>query len=494
MNKKQNKGITLIALVITIIVLLILAGVSITTLLGDDGILTRAKEAANKTKEAEVYEKIDLWKIEKVMADTDKGESELQTADEFAKELLDQDKIDEYNISTGEIKLNGKVIGIVNKVSNDILGSDESIENKEFAEIYDNVYEIYMEGLIATLGMLDEDRSMELEMEYVLLDIFGYESGMTYERMMELAGEVVDADRAIELMEKMQNDELTKEEIVESIELLHKIKSKLFKEANLKQSELMLTHNELNEQMDQTIFEACVLMFVSFSGEHPEKLLEEYIIGKCEIQGIDLEQLGYNDNKFKVDDYYSYGWGFTPLTDNNSERVSVHKVNSLSINEEFKTAINNNTNYEKDGKILWNANNPLPKPQMEYEGVQITSFQSLFDSIRLDKEDLQNFNETSSIIDMSSMFDHTLAREGTINVSYLNTSNVKYMEYMFDFADMTSLDISSWNTNNVINMNSMFYAITTNSSNIKVNTQTKDKIDELGNSSLGNDVQVVSVQ
>ena len=43
---KNNKGITLIALVVTIIVLLILAGVSIAMLTGDNGILTKAKEAS----------------------------------------------------------------------------------------------------------------------------------------------------------------------------------------------------------------------------------------------------------------------------------------------------------------------------------------------------------------------------------------------------------------------------------------------------------------
>ena len=43
--EKQSKGITLIALVITIIVLLILAGVSIATLSGDNGVLTKASDA-----------------------------------------------------------------------------------------------------------------------------------------------------------------------------------------------------------------------------------------------------------------------------------------------------------------------------------------------------------------------------------------------------------------------------------------------------------------
>ena len=45
---KREKGITLIALVITIVVLLILAGVSLSLVIGNDGILTRSKDTANK--------------------------------------------------------------------------------------------------------------------------------------------------------------------------------------------------------------------------------------------------------------------------------------------------------------------------------------------------------------------------------------------------------------------------------------------------------------
>ena len=57
---KTNKGITLIALVITIIVLLILAGVSIAMLTGENGILTQAQNAKNRTAEAEAQERADL--------------------------------------------------------------------------------------------------------------------------------------------------------------------------------------------------------------------------------------------------------------------------------------------------------------------------------------------------------------------------------------------------------------------------------------------------
>ena len=57
---KINKGITLIALVITIIVLLILAGVTIATLTGDNGILTKAQNSKEKNAQKTVEEQINL--------------------------------------------------------------------------------------------------------------------------------------------------------------------------------------------------------------------------------------------------------------------------------------------------------------------------------------------------------------------------------------------------------------------------------------------------
>ena len=61
------RGITLIALVITIIVLLILAGVTIAALSGDNGILTKAKEAKEKTEQAQKDEERNLQEITDTM-------------------------------------------------------------------------------------------------------------------------------------------------------------------------------------------------------------------------------------------------------------------------------------------------------------------------------------------------------------------------------------------------------------------------------------------
>ena len=63
---KKNKGITLIALIITIIVLLILAGVTIAMLMGDNGIITQAQKAKISTELSGYKEELELYKISKL--------------------------------------------------------------------------------------------------------------------------------------------------------------------------------------------------------------------------------------------------------------------------------------------------------------------------------------------------------------------------------------------------------------------------------------------
>ena len=57
---KNSKGITLIALVVTIIVLIILAGISISLVLGDNGIVTKANFAKEQTEQAQLNEQTSL--------------------------------------------------------------------------------------------------------------------------------------------------------------------------------------------------------------------------------------------------------------------------------------------------------------------------------------------------------------------------------------------------------------------------------------------------
>ena len=58
--KRTNSGVTLIALIITIIVLLILAGVTISMVVGDNGVLNQATKASDETEIADEKEKVQL--------------------------------------------------------------------------------------------------------------------------------------------------------------------------------------------------------------------------------------------------------------------------------------------------------------------------------------------------------------------------------------------------------------------------------------------------
>ena len=64
MKKTKERGITLIALVVTIIVLLILAGVTISLVLGQDGIFRKAEVAAQKTNEGQELDQVRLAVLE----------------------------------------------------------------------------------------------------------------------------------------------------------------------------------------------------------------------------------------------------------------------------------------------------------------------------------------------------------------------------------------------------------------------------------------------
>lgn len=103
---KKDKGITLIALVVTIIVLLILAGVSIAMLAGQNGILTRTSEAKEETTNKQEGE---LVKLAVSSAITDGlAEGTQITDDNLRKEIKSAFGSDENLTGNGPWKYNGK--------------------------------------------------------------------------------------------------------------------------------------------------------------------------------------------------------------------------------------------------------------------------------------------------------------------------------------------------------------------------------------------------
>lgn len=120
----ENKGITLIALVITIIVLLILAGVSIATLTGENGVLTKAETAKNQTEKKSLEEQIDMA----IMAAKMKNEN--PTLDDIIEEIKNNGVItnaNQVNKETGDVTSNSGYV-ITGKLNNYII-NNQKIQN-----------------------------------------------------------------------------------------------------------------------------------------------------------------------------------------------------------------------------------------------------------------------------------------------------------------------------------------------------------------------------
>ena len=132
--KKEN-GITLVALVVTIIVLIILAGISINLLLGDNGIITIAKRAKENTELAKIEEETELNELYTQLENTG-GSSEGTNYDAIAKltefKTAIANAIDEAggvkpNVSAETAIFANNIKGIVKEVTKDATATAEDI-------------------------------------------------------------------------------------------------------------------------------------------------------------------------------------------------------------------------------------------------------------------------------------------------------------------------------------------------------------------------------
>lgn len=129
---KNQKGITLIALIVTIIVLLILAGISIATLTGNNGILHQANKTKNETEEKNAQEAIEI-EVAKSSKDINNNKLNFDTVKRYLKMNLGVDA-EEYGNDSLNVSYNGYEfkIGQNGKVSN--ITMDEDYKEIEYIE------------------------------------------------------------------------------------------------------------------------------------------------------------------------------------------------------------------------------------------------------------------------------------------------------------------------------------------------------------------------
>ncbi len=176
-NKKQerkNSGITLIALVITIIVLLILAGVAISTLTGDNGILTKTAHSTEEQSHAMIKEAMTLeWNTYQIEINTANQNSDIRDISKLASRATikvasidgkETESFWDYLLNKGIINDSGKInvqelTGNKTKLGNGIDKTDVYIleyeDNKYLVNYYGNTTEETSE--IWNIGTTDEE-------------------------------------------------------------------------------------------------------------------------------------------------------------------------------------------------------------------------------------------------------------------------------------------------------------------------------------------------
>lgn len=133
---KNEIGITLVALIITIIILLILAGITLSTLTGENGLFSRAKEAKIKTQIAGIIEQIQIDIYDKQL------ENQGDMSDDTLKAILEKygvlskegEKLIDKTLTTTKENYEIKVSDIFNATTKKDITKDPVIEDKSGAE------------------------------------------------------------------------------------------------------------------------------------------------------------------------------------------------------------------------------------------------------------------------------------------------------------------------------------------------------------------------
>lgn len=150
-KEKNESGITLVALVVTIIVLLILAGITIATLFGDNGVIEKAQKAKDETQKAQENE---IQGIEDIIKKLE-GEKNMRNY-----EIAITDKIENFNEPLGPVT---SVYTIIGKYNGETVFED--IVYQIFSDDTEKVIKVNAElpeGTVVTVSEVYSGASYEL--------------------------------------------------------------------------------------------------------------------------------------------------------------------------------------------------------------------------------------------------------------------------------------------------------------------------------------------
>ena len=402
--RKKEQGVTLIALIITIIVLFILASISIYTLSGDNGILKKTTYSRDETDRGSVEERLKLVYLA-VHPGNNNGYTKEELEKELQKEFGTGYSIDDSNTLTWVLSANGYSFRIPAGKYTDKKTYTISYNSNEGTGTIENQVIIY-----------DQESNL-------------YENTFTREGY-KFTGWNTRADG-------------TGDEYLDTQRVLNIGDSVLYAQWKEITTTTLKTGQEVNNAMKSIAKKATNITHIKKEDNIPE----EY---KIESNNISLSNnipvyIWYSNG---VINYYSEADEIYLNEDSSYLFDTLTKVKDIEI--KFKTdAVKNMF------RMFYSCNDLENIDLSTFNTTNVTNMSSMFGKcLKLKKLDLGSFN-TQKVTSMDNMFNDNNIEE--LNVTSFNTENLKTMSRMFSsLRNLKELDVSSFNTSKVTNMEKMF--------------------------------------
>ena len=450
-ENRKNKGITLIALVITIIVLLILAGITIGAITGDNGIIQNALSAKEKTEIANEREIVEEATV-RAMGNNKRGNL---VRDELQEEL---DKI------TGE----GKTIV-----------TEDTEESGYFVKFVDSgrIYKVSIDGEVEYLGKEDE----LITQAEIIADP---ESNSTPELIQQVDLTVktpIEIEGAEYSLVYAWNQD--KENAPEDTKFLE---ANLVGEGRIRTTTVYSSDTVGGDYylwvrivVGEIEREACfgpyaikdhtTLVATSGETESTSAFLGNNEVPRGKIQNIHIIT---SLEGHSVDDENT--WDVSQSK--NGMYLAWYEVNEngyydVTIAGNGGVVANSNSSY-----LFRNIGSGVENQEVTITGLEyldtglVTSMTSMFENCKVEELDASDFN-TENVTSMLNMFTGC-SNLKELDIKNFNTKNVKNMGYMFqNCSKLNGVDIGGFDTGKVIDMTAMFQYCT----NItELNTQSFD--------------------
>ena len=159
MKTKEIKGITLITLAVTIVILLILAGISINTVIGDNGIIKKAQSSAELTKESEAKEIINRTIMEFYLT------NEYETLEDFLNTKVLEGRIDKVEKNAdGTLKVWKNDYSVTTENKTNFSNNNDNNMNKRIkisTTPYEGIYDSCEHEAITNVNVEPTDTTLE---------------------------------------------------------------------------------------------------------------------------------------------------------------------------------------------------------------------------------------------------------------------------------------------------------------------------------------------